>query len=112
LSAGKAPDDLLLAKANGTAWAKSEQFRRIRAACTAAKIVPAINFHGLRHTTASLLVEAGTPLAFVAEVLGHADTRMVSKHYAHLAPSVVHEMIRANLPTFGVRAEETMTRPD
>jgi integrase len=110
LSAGKAPDDLLLTKVDGTAWGKSEQFRRIRAACAAAKIIPPISFHALRHTTASLLVEAGTPLAFVAEILGHADTRMVSKHYAHLAPSHVAEAIRANLPTFGVQVDQRVSR--
>lgn len=110
LSAGRPADDLLLTKIDGNAWGKSEQFRRMRAACEAAKIIPAINFHGLRHTTASLLVEAGTPLAFVAEVLGHADTRMVSRHYAHLAPSILHETIRANLPAFGVRIDEKVRR--
>ena len=110
LSAGRSAEDLLLTKIDGSAWGKSEQFRRMRAACAAAKIVPAVNFHGLRHTTASLLVEAGTPLAFVAEVLGHADTRMVSKHYAHLAPSILHETIRANLPAFGVRIGEKVRR--
>jgi integrase len=110
LSAGKAADDLLLTKIDGTAWGKSEQFRRIRAACTAAKIIPTVNFHSLRHTTASLLVEAGTPLAFVAELLGHSDTRMVSKHYAHLAPSIMHQTIRSNLPTFGVHLDENVRR--
>jgi integrase len=110
LSAGKAPDDVVLTKDDRTAWGKSEQFRRIRAACAAAQIVPAVNFHSLRHTFASLLVEAGVPLAFVAEVLGHADTRMVSRHYAHLAPSVVHDAIRANLPTFGVQVDNKVRR--
>ncbi len=89
---------VVLVKTDGTGWGKSEQFRRIHEACEAAGIKPRINFHALRHTFASLLVQAGTPLAFVAEVLGHADTRMVSKHYAHLAPNVVHAAIRANLP--------------
>jgi integrase len=110
LAAGKLPDDLLLTKADGSSWAKSEQFRRIRAACDAARISPAVNFHALRHTTASLLVERGTPLAFVAEILGHSDIRMVSKHYAHLAPSVVAESIRANLPSFGVRIDERVAK--
>jgi hypothetical protein len=50
-------------------------------------------------------VTAGVPLAFVAEALVHADTRMVSKHYAHLAPNVVHDAIRANLPSFGVQTD-------
>jgi hypothetical protein len=39
----------------------------------------------------------------VAEALGHVDTRMVSKHYAHSAPNVVRDAIRANLPSFGVQ---------
>jgi hypothetical protein len=58
--------------------------------------------HGIRHTFAT----AGVPLAFVAEALGHADTRMVSKHYARLAPNVVHDTICANLLSFGVQTEE------
>jgi integrase len=60
-----------------------------------------VTFHGIRHTFASLLVMAGVPLALVTEALGHAVTRLVSKHCAHLAPSIVHETIRAKLPTFG-----------
>lgn len=55
-----------------TPWGQLDQFRRMRAACTVTEIVPAVKFHAIRHTFASLLVEAGTPLAFVAEALGHA----------------------------------------
>jgi len=80
-------------------------------ACETGQIEPRVSFNGLRHTFASVLVEAGTPLAFVAEALGHRDTRMVSKHYAHLAPNAVHDAIRANLPTFGVKVESTMQTP-
>ena len=97
----KGPDDLVFVKTDGTAWGKSEQQRRMAAACAAAGISPAVGFHALRHTFASLLVEAEMPLAFVAEALGHADTRMVSKHYQHLTPSIVQDSIRANLPDFG-----------
>ena len=110
LTAGKAPDDFVLVKADGTAWQKSEQHRRIHEACAAASIVPTVTFHGIRHTFASLLVTAGVPLAFVADALGHADTRMVSKHYAHLAPNVVHDAIRANLPSFGVQTDRKVQK--
>jgi hypothetical protein len=55
LAAGMLEDELLITKANGSAWGKSEQ-----------------------------------------------DTRMVEKHYAHLAPNYIHDAIRANLPKFGV----------
>ena len=52
-----------------------------------AKITPPISFHGLRHTWASHAVMNGMPLMVVARNLGHADTRMVEKHYGHLAPA-------------------------
>ena len=110
LTAGKGPNDVALVKADGTGWQKSEQHRRIHEACAAARIVPTVTFDGIRHTFASLLVAAGVPLAFVAEALGHADTWMVSKHYAHLAPNVVQDAIRANLPTFGVQTEQKVRK--
>jgi hypothetical protein len=37
----------------------------------------------------------------VASALGHADARMTEKHYAHLAPSPVAQLIRDNLPSLG-----------
>jgi len=37
----------------------------------------------------------------VAKNLGHADTRMVEKHYGHLAPSYVADEIRTKAPRFG-----------
>lgn len=110
LTAGKAPDDPILTKADGTAWRKDDQRQRILDTCVAASISPPVNFHAIRHTTASLLVEKGVPLAFVAEMLGHSDTRMVSKHYAHLAPNIVHEEIRAKLPSFNVRVDEKVKK--
>ncbi len=32
--------------------------------------------------------------------LGHADTRMTKRHYAHLAPNYVANTIRASFPRF------------
>jgi hypothetical protein len=34
----------------------------------------------------------------VARNLGHADTRMVEKHYGHMAPSYIVEAIHAGAP--------------
>jgi integrase len=56
---------------------------------------PERHFHGLRHTYASRLAMRGVPLAVITQQLGHADTRMVEKHYGHLAPSYVADTVRA-----------------
>ena len=87
----------------GNAWGSHDQIRRIATACAAAGINPPVGFHALRHSYASQLVQAGVPLAYVAEALGHADTRMVSKHYGHIAPSHLAETIRAKLPALDVQ---------
>jgi integrase len=80
------------------AWGKSHQQRPLAEACRGAQISPAASFHTLRHTYASLMVMDGVPLMVVARNLGHADTRMVEKHYGHLATSYVREAIRAAKP--------------
>ena len=45
---------------------------------------------------------ADVPLVVVAKNLGHADTRMCERHYAHLAPSYVAEAIRSQAPKLGI----------
>jgi integrase len=102
VAAGKPGDTLLFQRANGEAWKKTDQRRPILEACKAAKIRPAIGFHVLRHTYGSTLAMRGTPLAVIAKQLGHADTRMTERHYAHLSPSYVADTIRANMPALGI----------
>src|SRR5262249_35582312 len=102
LAAGKVNSARPFVRANGRAWAKSDQHRPLAAACAAARIEPPVNFHGLRHTYASRLSMRGVPLAVIAAQLGHADTRMVEKHYGHLAPSYVADTVRAAFGTLGI----------
>jgi len=40
-------------------------------------------FHGLRHTSATLLLAAGEPVHVVAARLGHASTKMTFDVYSH-----------------------------
>ena len=71
-------------------------------ACKGARIEPEANFHCLRHTYASHAIMNGASLLVVAKNLGHSDTRMVERHYGHLAPSDIADAIRAAAPKFGV----------
>lgn len=103
--AGRAGSKPMFCKANGKPWKKSHQNRPMADACERAKIKPAASFHVLRHTWASLAVMNGVPLLVVARNLGHADTRMVERHYGHLAPSYVAEAIRAGAPKFGFKPD-------
>jgi len=87
---------------DGVVWGASHQQRPLEQASRLAEISPSVTFHVLRHTHASQLAMRGVPMAVIAKQLGHADTRMTEKHYAHLAPNYVADTIRANFPNLGI----------
>ena len=67
-----------------------------------------IRFHDLRHTFASLLIQAGHPLAYIKEQLGHSSIRMTVDVYGHLVPGA-HREVMNTLPSLdgsgpGIRA--------
>ena len=47
-----------------------------------------IKFHGLRHTCATLLLQAGQPVHVVSERLGHSKVSMTMEVYAHVLPDM------------------------
>ena len=51
--------------------------------------------HKLRHTFGTLLVASGIDLVTVAHLMGHSDTAMVSKVYAHVVPDNVVRATKA-----------------
>jgi len=96
---GKTGEALVFTKANGDAWGKNHHVRPLLQACKAAKIRPAVAFHELRHTYASHLAQAGVDLLTISKLLGHADTRITSRHYAHLADKTLAAAV-TKLPSF------------
>jgi len=54
----------------------------------AAASVPAIRFHDLRHTSATLLLAQGVHPKIVQERLGHADISMTLNRYSHVMPGM------------------------
>ena len=110
LTAGRAGTAKVFLRDDGSPWGKSHQNRRLKDACKIAKIKPAISFHILRHTYGSWLAMNGVSLQVIAEALGHKDTRITARHYAHLAPSYVADKVRANLPRLKIKQEKAVTR--
>ena len=106
LSAGRSGNEPLIRRANGAPFRVFDQHLPMQAAVKRASISPPITFHGLRHTWASLAVMNGMHMMVVARNLGHVDTRMVEKHYGHLAPSYIVDAIRASAPRFGFKPDK------
>ena len=101
VTAGRPSHEIAFLRADRKAWGVSHQRRRLEKAARHAK-VENVTFHILRHTYGSALAMQGVPMGVIAHALGHVDTRITEKHYAALAPSYVAEMIRTNLPRFGL----------
>lgn len=50
--------------------------------------LPAIRFHDLRHTAATLMMNDGIPVKVASERLGHADVTVTLKTYSHVLPGM------------------------
>jgi integrase len=105
----KADNQLIFSKPDGGKWGASHQHRPFKLACKHAKLGD-LTFHELRHTYASRLAMKGVPLAVIASQLGHSDTRMVEKHYGHMAPSYVADTVRAAFDSLGIVSPGKTTR--
>lgn len=103
LIAGRPGGEHVFLRADGEPWRNHQQVRRMVDVCARAKIDPRIVFHEIRHTYASIYIMQGGGLPDLAEQLGHADTRMVEKHYAHLAATWRRKQARRFAPTLGIK---------
>ena len=111
-TAGKAGTEFVFSRADGKAWIQHDQRRPMQAACEAAKIEPRATFHTLRHTYGSLLVNQGGSLHVISKALGHADTRMTQRVYAHLQEDVMRKELEKSLPRIGKRTQPKVARID
>ncbi len=109
ITVGRLPKDRLLTTESGLAWTKNSYQRDFVEALAHAKI-DRLTLHELRHTYASTMVRAGAPLIIVAQALGHADTRMAEKHYAHIDDDYADKTIRETAPDLIVENKGTVTK--
>ena len=91
----------LLARTPDLGYVVSYQGKRV--ACilkgfmTAARAagLPDVTPHTMRHSTATLMVKQGTPMAKVSRWLGHGNTKTTEDVYAHHAPDYLDEARKA-----------------
>jgi integrase len=50
--------------------------------------LPRIRFHDLRHTFATLALQAGVPLKVVSDILGHENISITADTYSHVIPAM------------------------
>jgi integrase len=64
---------------------------RLLATYTTELDVPRLTAHGLRHTSATLMLAGGVPPKVAAERLGHADATLFTNLYSHVTPTMQRE---------------------
>lgn len=50
--------------------------------------LPAVNFHALRHSCATLLLSRGVPVPVVSQIMGHVTATQTLGTYAHVTPTM------------------------
>jgi integrase len=92
LAAGEKWDDtgLVFTQATGAGMHPERVSRRFCLLRERAGL-PAIRFHDLRHTYATLALQAGVPVKVVSERLGHKTTGITENLYLHVTPQMAED---------------------
>lgn len=103
-------EDLVFKMSSGRSWSGSHK-HLFKEAVRRSGLPESFVFHGLRHTYASQLVQAGTPLAMIAKQLGHSNTDTVSRTYGHLCcDGLESEISRRFAPLQSARKDSRLKR--
>lgn len=84
--------DLVFTGRSGQPLVPDSVTRAFRQLVAAAPVAPG-TLHRLRHTHATLLLEAGVPVKVVSERLGHATVNLTLNVYAHVLPSMDRDAV-------------------
>ncbi|MEM7674458.1 MAG: tyrosine-type recombinase/integrase [Myxococcota bacterium] len=82
------PDDWIFCAGHGTPMDQDNIRKRLLKKVIKAAKVPTRTLHEIRHSHATMLLEAGTPIKVVQLRLGHADIATTISTYAHVTPAL------------------------
>lgn len=102
ISAGRAPDDLLLPRDNGTPWKRSDHLRPMADAVKRANLPKGTTIYSLRHTHASQSILNGANLKLLAENMGTSIT-MLEKHYAKFIAASRRKLVEQSALKLGLK---------
>jgi integrase/recombinase XerD len=101
LAVGVADGTPLFSRNDGKPWNSQYLAKKFRQLCRKLGHSDNYVFHSLRHTYASLLLQAGTSPIVVSRQLGHVTMATVIKTYAHVADDFIdHELRKRFKPGF------------
>lgn len=102
---GRKRKDMVFLRDNGKPWYGNHK-HLFKAAAREAGLPEDFCFHGLRHTYASQLVQAGATVYAVAAQLGHADPTTVLRTYGHLSPQIREAEVRQRFTPLSIENSE------
>lgn len=82
------PEALLFVAPNGGPLRRSTFRTRVFDPAARRAAITGITFHGLRHSAAGLMIEAGAHIEAIKQRLGHSSIRVTSDVYGSLLPAV------------------------
>jgi len=87
----KQPNDYLFTGRNNKKLTEATIQKIVQHAAAQARIQKTVTPHTLRHSFATHLLEAGTDIRYVQELLGHANIR-TTEHYAHVTNKALNSI--------------------
>jgi site-specific recombinase XerD len=87
----------------GRWFATIRQSARLRdgAGTLTGETIPSGSWHTLRHSAASTLLRAGTPMLVVSRLLGHSKVQITLDLYGHLTTSDIAEAVAVGFTGYG-----------
>lgn len=110
--AGKSPDDLVFTMPGGS-MARLSNWRQavFLPARSRAGVSTRFRIHDMRHTAASLMIQAGYPPKMLQEIMGHASITTTLDLYGHLYPGEM-DRYADRLDSAAEMADPARIRPD